>query len=88
MMAVGKTILVSDVYGLCSLVKEGQTGYVFKAENSENLLKKLLAVRCNKGNLNRIGNNARKWVIENRSWETVSSGYKEIYERLLLSNSN
>ncbi len=83
MMAAERTILVSDVEGLSSLVRHGETGYIFKAEDSDDLIDKLIQIRKNAVAGKKIGDNARKWVIENRSWETVTLAYKNIYEKAM-----
>lgn len=75
-MAMGKLILVSDTPALREMVIDGRTGLVFLPENTEALLdclRKILSCR-------HLGEEARRWVVENRNWSNLISRYRDIYE--------
>lgn len=86
MMAAGKVVLVIDMGGLTSMIQDGKTGHSFKSEDSHSFIKKLTAIRNNGVSINRIGNNARTWIVKNRSWRAVVSNYEGIYHNVLKKN--
>jgi len=85
MMAAGKPILVSSVKGLACLVTEGLTGYIFKAEDSNDFIAKLINIRRNSKQAYEVGKEARKWIVKNRSWVKQVSKYRQIYKRIVIA---
>lgn len=75
-MAMEKKVIVSDVDALKEMVIEGQNGYIFKAEDVEDLVDKIK--HC--VNEDEIGARARQWVIEHRDWEVVAQNLLRLYE--------
>ena len=67
-------------------MQDGKTGHFFKSDDSYYLIKKLIAIRDNGVYINRIGNNARTWIVKNRSWRAVVSNYEGIYHSVLGKN--
>lgn len=65
------------------MVQDGKTGHFFKSEDSYSFVKKLIAIRNNGVCINRIVNNARTWIVKNRSWRAVVSNYEGIYHNVL-----
>lgn len=81
-MAMGKVVLASDVSGLAEIVQEGINGLLFKANDENDLSKKMGLVLDGDIDLGVIGEKARKWVVDNRSWNNLVNYYNEIYGSL------
>jgi glycosyltransferase involved in cell wall biosynthesis len=82
-MAMGKPIIASDIGGHRELIRDGYTGVLFKAGNVSALLDALDRILDNSGLRNRLAADASEWVRQNRSWETTTSAYREIYSAAL-----
>ena len=81
-MASGKVLVVSSVKALAEIVEDGETGLVFEKDNPKDLANKLESVILDKSRRDTIGKNARKWVVENHSWDLVSKKVIQVYEKL------
>jgi glycosyltransferase involved in cell wall biosynthesis len=81
-MASAKPVIASDVMGPRNIVTHGKNGFLFKKGNTQGL-KKYLEVLLNDVKLrNRIGENARKTVEENYSFNKISGELLSLYEQL------
>ena len=81
-MAMGKTVLASDVEGLKELVIDGENGFLFKKDNIESLSEKIRMLSQDKTFLGQMGAKAQKWVLKNRDWKNFSEIYRGIYEEI------
>jgi len=70
-MAMGKTLLVSDVAALAEIVKHGETGFIHKKDDVEDITDKLAFLLSNPKSREEMGVQAREWVMANRTWERV-----------------
>jgi glycosyltransferase involved in cell wall biosynthesis len=62
-MACGKPVLVSDKVGCAvDLVKEGQNGFIFKAENLEDLVKKINSIDID--SIQKFGKRSKEFISE------------------------
>lgn len=68
-MSCGLLCLGSNVNNMADLLKEGETGYLFKTDNIEELSSKLKYLIDNKDNLNNVRINARDLIINEHSYE-------------------
>ena len=75
--AYGSALIVSDRGGLPELVEEGETGFIFESENTEELSKKL----AQDVNWEKLGENSRKDYEENYRPEVHLEKLLEIYTR-------
>jgi len=66
-MAMAKKVIVSDVGALKEMVVEDNTGQIFEAENLKELKESILKII----DKNDIGENARRWVVNNRDWTDI-----------------
>jgi PEP-CTERM/exosortase A-associated glycosyltransferase len=82
-MAMGKSIIASDIGGHRELIQDGRTGVLFKAGDVSALLDALHRVLHDPGLQNRLAVQASEWVRQNRSWERATSAYSDIYSRAL-----
>lgn len=86
-MAYGKYFIGSNVGGITALVKHGQNGYIFEAEN-RNSLKSHIKFLLNTSEKQKetLLTNALKFVQREKSWNKNALDYKEIYQSLLIKN--
>lgn len=82
-MAMGKTVLVSDVAALTEIVQDGKTGLVFESGNLSDLVKKLEQLLDAPELRQRLAHDGRAWVLAERDWHKVSERILRVYERLL-----
>ena len=81
-MAMERCLVVSGVGALLEIISEGETGRSFTPENPAALADALEPLLDDPGERERLGRNARAWVLEHRTWERNGALYREIYERL------
>lgn len=78
-MSMGKLVVGSDVGGLRELVRDGETGLLFRAGDATDLEHVLLRGIDDTGLMRRVGENARAWTVEERGWGHVAAGYFAVY---------
>jgi PEP-CTERM/exosortase A-associated glycosyltransferase len=77
-MAMGMTVLASDVGGQAELVTHDRTGLLFRAESVDSLIEQVLRAAdadCRR----RLGAAAREFVVEERRWPQVVARYAPLY---------
>jgi glycogen synthase len=82
-MAMAKPVVVSDVPPMLELVRDGQTGVVFKAGDVRDLASKLTGLLRNSALRQQVGQGAREWVVRERQWPDLISHYRDVYESVL-----
>jgi len=81
-MAQSKPIVASDVGGHRELIRDGETGYLFAADDANALAARLEQVIANPDDRARVAQQGRRYVEEERTWDRVMDAYAEIYERI------
>jgi glycosyltransferase involved in cell wall biosynthesis len=81
-MAMQRCLVVSGVGALLEIVQEGETGRSFTPEDSVALADVLEPLLDDPAERDRLGRNARAWVLEHRTWQRNGQLYRELYERL------
>jgi glycosyltransferase involved in cell wall biosynthesis len=79
-------VLVSDVGGLLHCVNDNDTGYVFKNDDFNDFIEKLKYI-IKDPRINQIKNNAREWVIRNKSWKETALQYQDCYRNICNANN-
>jgi len=82
-MAQGRLLVASDVGGHKELIRHGETGWLFEADDAQALtqaVEELLARRDQWPGLRAAG---RAFVERQRNWARSIAGYREPYERLV-----
>ena len=74
-MSMAKALLVSGVGGLTELVQDGQTGLVFRPEDSADLAAKATLLAQNPELRLRLGDAARRHVVSKLDWTKVIGRY-------------
>ncbi|MFT3766619.1 MAG: glycosyltransferase [Minicystis sp.] len=78
-MAMGKTVVASDVGGLRELVRDEQTGLLFKAGDAEALAEVLARAIGDADLRKRLGERARTHVMAERSFRAIAARYLDVY---------
>lgn len=82
-MAMGKLVVASDVGGHRELIRDGETGVLFRAGSPDDLSDKLEAALDAGEHGDRLRRNARRFVERERTWAKSVEGYRTVYARLL-----
>ena len=82
-MAAGKTVIGSNVGGLRELIREGDTGLLFPAGDSEALAEVLRSTTRDEALRQRLGEAGRQHVCREREWRSLIRVHLETYRRLL-----
>lgn len=81
-MLSGKPILAS-YSGYVSMINEAQNGFVVPSSDEIALFNKINEISLlSKKELSEIGDRGRKWIIENRQWETLANDYLKLMIKL------
>lgn len=86
-MSMEKPIIVPDLESYHECIKDQETGLFFEPENVDDLSTKIISLIENKDLRIKLGENARKWVIENREWSEICQNMIDIYDTLLDSSN-
>lgn len=82
-MAQGRLVLASDVGGHRELIRDGETGTLFKAGSVDDLVHKALALLGNREAWPKLRESGRMFVEKERTWKSSVAQYADVYERLL-----
>jgi PEP-CTERM/exosortase A-associated glycosyltransferase len=78
-MSSGKLVIASDVGGLRELIRDGDTGLLFRAGDGADLERVLCRAAGDAGLRRRIGERARAHVVAHRDWRVVAARYLDVY---------
>lgn len=82
-MAQGRLVVASDVGGHLELIRDGETGILFKAGDPEALALKVLDLLSRPDSWRGLRAAARSFVETQRSWPVSVARYKTVYGSLL-----
>jgi glycosyltransferase involved in cell wall biosynthesis len=82
-MAQGHLLIASDVGGHKELIEDGRTGFLFRAEDGEDLARKALQALNLPDRGAAIRANGRRFVEQERNWDRSIANYKTIYGKAL-----
>lgn len=82
-MAQGKLLVASDVGGQRELVRDGETGFLFKAGNVDALAGTVTRVLAAPGEWTRVRAQARRFVETERTWKSSVARYAAVYDAVL-----
>jgi PEP-CTERM/exosortase A-associated glycosyltransferase len=85
-MAQGHLLIASDVGGHKELINDGETGFLFRAEDQSDLALKALAALSLPDRGAAIRASGRRFVEEVRNWDVSIANYKQIYGAALNRN--
>ncbi|GEP58617.1 glycosyltransferase family 4 protein [Reyranella soli] len=81
-MSMSKAVIVSDLPALREIVIDGQTGLICKPADPQDLARTLTRVQSDPELQQRLGQAARKWVIDCRSWASNAERLGNLYSNL------
>ena len=81
-LACRKPVVASKLSGL-EILEQNNTGILVKPENPEALANAIIRLLQNSDCRNQMGENGRRYVVENRSWESVAKRVAEVCEQNL-----
>lgn len=82
-MAQGKIVLASDVGGHHELIEQGKTGYMFKADDLNDLSQSVISILSDQKQWPDIIAQGRNFVENVRNWQQSVSHYIALYDNLL-----
>ena len=85
-MAQGRLVAASDVGGHKELIRHGDTGTLFAADDPAAIAASLDSLLRNRDQWNAMRQRARHFVETERSWQTNIYRYDPVYHSLLLHN--
>ena len=86
-MAQGRLLVASDVGGHHELIRDGETGMLFKAGNTQALADKVLELLAAHDKWPALRSAARHFVETERNWKASVSRYQAVYAGLLNHNN-
>jgi glycosyltransferase involved in cell wall biosynthesis len=87
-MAMGKTVVASDVGGHRELIRDGFNGLLFPAGDSTALAATLERVLDNAKLRRTLETQAISWVCREHSWDQTTAVYADVYENALTRNTS
>jgi PEP-CTERM/exosortase A-associated glycosyltransferase len=81
-MAQGQLLVASDVGGHRELIRDGQTGILFKADSAPALAEAILRLLDARERWPQMRANGRRYVEEERNWARSVARYVPVFERL------
>lgn len=81
-MAMEKVVIASDVGGLRELLDDGNAGFLVEADDEKALADQLDWLAENESERLAMATQARRFVVQHRTWEAVVSSYWPIYQML------
>lgn len=85
-MAQGKLLIASDVGGHQELIRDGETGILFRAGNATALASAIDRMLANREQWENIRQAGRHFVESERTWARSAENYRTLYRRLLPQN--
>lgn len=81
-MSLGKPLLVSNATAQKNLIERVNSGLVHKEQNVEDFTDKILQLYKNEPLRKKLGENGKKFVREEFTWDKTSKGLIELYNNL------
>ena len=79
-MAMGKAVIASKLPALEEIIEDGKTGLLYQPENIDSLCNAISACLKEDGLTENLGHNAKEWVMNNRTWNSVVKNYQIAYQ--------
>ena len=74
------SVLVTDAQGMCDIVIDGQTGYVFKSNNLDSLSLKIEYIKNNYDEASLVAKNAKGFILSNYSEDNFKFSFKKLFD--------
>lgn len=77
-----KPVVVSDLDGMLEIVKDRETGYVFRNNDANHLAKVVLSALNNSHEMAKIAENGKQLMVKEYSWQSIGVNTLELYRSL------
>ena len=81
-MAQGRLLVASDVGGHRELIRDGETGLLFRAGDSESLAQAILRAFAERERWPRLREQGRRFVERERTWSASVARYRDVFANL------
>ncbi len=81
-MATARAVVASNVGGLAEVISYGENGVLVTPDDAVALADAIAPLLYDPELRSRLGNAARSWVLEHRTWDQVARLYRDAYEQL------
>jgi glycosyltransferase involved in cell wall biosynthesis len=81
-MAMEKCVVMSSVSAMAEIIDTRDTGVLFTKGDIDSLAETLVTLINDPERRQRIGKNARAWVVENRNWQAITQEVARVYTSL------
>ncbi len=85
-MVAGLPVIGTAVGGISDFLRDGTTGLFAMADDSKDLADKISSLMENDGLRKKLGENGRKLVLENYSWDSVAQRMGKVFKSLVISH--
>lgn len=85
-MALKKSVIASNTYGSKDIITNMQDGFLFEIGDINNLSKTLQSLLEDENLRIKIGNNARKTIEENYTFDKISDEYIKIFKKIKINS--
>ena len=79
-MAMGKAVIASKLPALEEIIEDGNTGLLYEPGSVDSLRDAISSCINEDGLAENLGGNAKEWVMNNRTWNSVVKNYPEAYQ--------
>jgi len=83
-----KPVLASNVGGISELIKDNETGFLVEPGNSDDWIEKISIILQNPELQEKFGEEGRKFIKNNFSWEKLSEDFSKILNKIVLDNKS
>ena len=81
-MAQGRLLVASDVGGHKELIRDGETGVLFRAGDAASLADAIVRLLGQRDRWPQLRDQGRRFVEQERTWETSVAGYRAVFDSL------
>lgn len=81
-MAQGRLLVASDVGGHRELIRDGETGVLFRAGDAKSLAEAIVRVLGERERWPQLREQGRRFVERERNWARSVAGYRDVFGRL------
>ncbi|MTI59420.1 MAG: glycosyltransferase family 4 protein [Firmicutes bacterium] len=82
-MACGKPVICSNIGGMKEVITSGENGLLVDQRSPIQIVEAIIKLKKNKLYRDKIGNNARKYVVKNHHYIQHASKFKEVYTNVV-----
>ena len=79
-MAMGKAVIASKLPALEEIIQHEKTGLLYTPDNLQSLVDSIEKCIEDDGLVQELGDSARNWIKENRTWDIVVKNTLKAYE--------